>query len=344
MRVVFRVDASETVGAGHLVRCLVLADLIADFGGASHFLVRNRNVVADRLLHNSAHEVRYLNLPESSSILDDARASAEAMPGVVDWVVVDHYGLDSRWEVALHSYTKFLLVIDDLANRAHACDLLVDPGFGRQVAHYAGLMERRAEMLLGTRHAILKPAFADYHNVAPIWPAVCHAHVFFGGGSPVAWLPAYVKAMLDAIPTLSLCAVGFADEESMAQLIKIYGLRLKWKRHVEKMALEYSQCDIAIGSPGTATWERACVGLPSGLIATANNQIPILHDLERQGFCRYLGAAWEFNELEFVGLFRDFLQDRSSLVAMRALGISSVDGNGARRIVQKLFSESVGDV
>lgn len=344
MRVVFRVDASETVGAGHLVRCLVLADLIADFGGVSYFLLRDRNVVTDRLLHNSTHEVRYLNLPESSSVWDDAQTSAQWMPGAIDWVVVDHYGLDFRWEATVRGCAKSLLAIDDLANRPHDCDLLVDPGLGRQISDYAGLMRRRSEMLLGTRYAMLKPAFSDYHNAAPIWPAVCRGHVFFGGGSPAAWLPAYVKAMLDAVPALSVSSVGFADEDAMAQLIEIYGSRLKWSRYVEEMAREYSQCDIAIGSPGTATWERACVGLPSGLIATANNQIPILLDLERQGFCRYLGVAWAFDESKFVALFKDFLQDRASLGAMRSLGVSSVDGNGAQRIVQKLFSEGICDV
>lgn len=343
MRVVFRVDASETVGAGHLVRCLVLADLIADLGGVSLFLLRERNVVTERLLHNSAHEVRYLGLLESSSVWDDARTSGQWMTGVIDWVVVDHYGLDLRWEATVRGCAQSLLVIDDLANRPHDCDLLVDPGLGRQSADYAGLMGRQAEMLLGTRYAILKPAFADYHNAAPIWPAVCRAHVFFGGGSPAAWLPAYVKAMLDAVPALSVSSVGFADEDAMTQLIEIYGSRLRWSRYVGEMAREYAQCDIAIGSPGTATWERACVGLPSGLIATANNQIPILHDLERQGFCRYLGAACEFDEPKFVGLFKDFLQDQPSLGAMRSLGVSSVDGSGAQRIVRKLFSKGMRD-
>ena len=338
MRVVFRVDASEILGVGHLVRCLVLADLIADFGGSSLFLVGDKNVVADRLLHNSVHEVRYLNLPKSCSILDDARASTQWMQDVVDWVVVDHYNLDFRWETKVRTYVGSILVIDDLANRPHDCDLLVDPGLGHQITDYATLMKRRAEMFLGPRYAILKPAFANYYNAASIWPAVCRAHVFFGGGSSAEQLPIYVETILDAVPMLSVSAVGFADEGAMVKLINIYGSRLKWSRYVEEMALEYSQCDIAIGSPGTATWERACVGLPFGLIATANNQIPIAHDLERRGFCRYLGAAWEFDKFKFVEIFRDFLQDRTSLVTMRSLGVSLVDGNGAQRIVKKLFS------
>lgn len=344
MKVSFRVDASEALGAGHLVRCLVLADAIAARGGRCTFFLRQVNKYVERLLKNNTHEVCSLDIAEASTPEEDAEAVVQKMPQIADWLVSDHYGLDARWERIVRVKAKRILVIDDLADRPHDCDLLVDPGLGRLISDYAGLMDRQADMLLGTRYAILRPAFADYHNTAPMWPTVCRAHVFFGGGSPATWLPAYVNAMLKAVPALNVSAVGFADEGAMAQQIAIYGSRLKWSRYVDEMAPEYSQCDIAIGSPGTATWERACVGLPSSLIATANNQIPILHDLERQGFCRYLGAAWEFDEPKFAELLKDFLQDRASLEAMRLLGVSSVDGNGAQRIVKKLFSEGVGDV
>jgi len=343
MKVSFRVDVSEALGAGHLVRCLVLADAIAARGGKCTFFLRNVNTYAGRLLANVTHEVCSLDIHAESTLEQDAEAVTRHTCRIADWLVTDHYGLDARWERIVRVKAKRILALDDLADRTHDCDLLVDPGLGRQVSDYAGLMERPAAMLLGTRYAILKPAFVNYHNTAPMWPTVCRAHVFFGGGSPATWLPAYVNAMLKAVPALNVNAVGFADEWTMNQLIEIYGSRLKWSRYVDEMAREYSQCDIAIGSPGTATWERACIGLPSGLIATANNQIPILHDLERQVFCRYLGAAWEFDESKFSELFRNFLQDRAVLAAMRSLGVSSVDGDGAQRIVQKLFLEDIRD-
>ncbi len=343
MKVHFRVDASEALGAGHLVRCLVLADAIAARGGRCAFFLCHVNKYAERILNNTIHEVFSLDVDEASAPETDAEAVVQKMLQATDWFVVDHYGLDAGWERIARAKAKRILALDDLADRPHDCDLLVDPGLGRRAGDYAGLMGRRAEMLLGTQYAILKPSYAEYHDAAPVWPEACRAHVFFGGGSPARWLPTYVSAMLEAAPSLSVSAVGLGDEEAMARLVEFYGPRLKWKRHVDDMAWEYSQCDMAVGSPGTATWERACIGLPSGLVATASNQIPILRDLERQGFCRYLGAAWEFDEPKFVRLFKDFMQDKASLAATRALGLSSVDGLGAQRIVQKLFSEGVGD-
>lgn len=341
MNVVFRVDASATIGSGHLVRCLVLANLIASSGGVSYFLIGSKNVVTEQLLHNSMHNVCYLHLSAVHSIWDDLNISVLSMPKQpIDWLIVDQYNLDARWELGSRAYTKALMVIDDLANRPHSCDLLVDPGLGRKPNHYIKLLSETTQTMLGVNYAILKPEFLIHHGVAPLWPTIRRAHVFFGGGS-ATWLPAHVEAILNSAPTLNVRAVGFANNEAMTRLIEIYGVRLQWNPYIKEMAQEYALCDIAIGSPGTATWERACVGLPSALIATAANQIPILKELDQQAFCRYLGAAWEFNRIEFSNLLKSFLSDQASLIKMRNLGLASVDGKGADRIVKKLFEISL---
>lgn len=343
MRIHFRVDASEALGAGHLVRCLVLADAMAARGGRCRFFLRDINPYVERILNNTAHEVCALEIDEAGGAPADAEALGRKVEAVADLLVVDHYGLDAGWERIARAGARRILVIDDLADRPHDCDLLVDPGLGRRAEDYAPLMGRRTEMLMGTRYAILKPTYAGFHGAAPVWPAARRAHVFFGGGSPATWLPAYVGAMLEAVPALSVSAVGLGDEDAMRRLAEVHGARLQWRRHVDDMAGEYARCDVAIGSPGTATWERACIGLPSGLVATARNQVPILRGLERQGFCRYLGAAWEFDAPEFVQLVQAWIQDQAALAATRALGVASVDGLGAQRIVQKLFAEGGGD-
>jgi UDP-2,4-diacetamido-2,4,6-trideoxy-beta-L-altropyranose hydrolase len=343
MRVHFRVDASEALGAGHLVRCLVLADAMVARGGRCRFFLRDINPYAKRILNNTVHEVCSLEIDETEGAPADAEALRRKIQVAADWLVVDHYDLDADWERIARAGVRRILVIDDLANRPHDCDLLVDPGLGRRVEDYAIWIGRSTQMLLGTRYAILKPAYAEFHGAAPVWPTARLAHVFFGGGSPATWLPAYVGAMLDAVPTLSVLAIGLGNEEAMHKLAGVHGARLQWRPHVDDMAAEYARCDVAIGSPGTATWERACIGLPSGLVATARNQVPILRGLERQGFCRYLGATWEFDTPEFVRFVQAWMQDQAALAATRALGVASVDGLGAQRIVQKLFAKGGGD-
>lgn len=339
MNVFFRADASESIGTGHLMRCLVLADAVASQGGHGHFIVRNWNTVSRRILDNTPHGVSSLDLPDTCDALEDARRCLEvlqAQPGAIDWLVVDHYGLDARWETLVGSAAASLLVIDDLADRPHDCDVLVDPGLGRQVSAYAAWLPARAQTLLGSPYAILKPAYAQHHGSAPRWPQTRRAHVFFGGGSSAAWLPACVEALMDVEPALEVFAVGICDEAAMQGLEARHGSRLTWSRHEADMAPHYARCSVAVGSPGTATWERACIGLPSALMATASNQVPILEQLDRQGLCRYLGPAWEWHTPTLTDRLRAFLQDSASLAAMRALGTASIDGRGAERIVKRL--------
>lgn len=345
MNVFFRADASDIIGTGHLVRCLVLADAVASRGGRAHFIVRSWNTVSRRILDNTPHQVLSLDLPDTCDALEDARRCLQILQahGTVDWLVVDHYGLDARWETLAGASATSLLVIDDLADRPHDCDALVDPGLGRQASAYAAWVPTRTQTMLGSPYAILKPAYAQHHGSAPRWPQTRRAHVFFGGGSSAVWLPACVEALMNAEPALEVFAVGICDEVAMRRLEAHHGRRLTWSRHEADMAPNYSRCSVAVGSPGTATWERACIGLPSALIATASNQVPILEQLDQQGLCRYLGPAWEWHMPALTDQLRAFLQDSASLAAMRELGTSSVDGRGAERIVKRLLDPGARD-
>lgn len=339
MNVFFRTDASDHIGAGHLTRCLVLADAIAGQGGTCHFLVRHQNAVSRRLLDGRSHTVFSLDLPEDCDPAEDARRCvgyARSVATPVDWWVVDHYGLDAQWERVARSLSSSILVVDDLADRAHDCDVLVDPGLGRQASDYARWVSGPADLLLGSRYAMLKPAFALNHGRAPLWPEVRRAHVFFGGGSAAEWMPECIDIMMDVEPDLDVSAVGICSEQAMDRLMERHGSRLDWVRQVDDMARHYATCSVALGSPGTATWERACIGLPSAVLATAPNQIPILEGLDRLGLCRFLGPAWELKVPELRSRIRDFLQDDAARAAMRNFGLSAVDGRGVERLLRRL--------
>lgn len=346
MNVVFRADASEALGAGHLARCLVLAGEISKRGGTCQFLIRNRNAVACRVLENCLHETTSLDLPDTCDPIEDARRCAHYVQGVstaVDWLIVDHYGLDARWEDVFRSMRPSVLVIDDLANRSHQCDVLVDPGMGREAADYAGWIPAQADTLIGSRYAILNPSFALHHAGSPLWPMVRRAHVFFGGGASARWLPACVEMLMKADATMEIFALGFCDEQAMTRLHETHGPRLSWSRYEADMIQHYERCSVAFGSPGAATWERACMGLPSAVMATAENQIPILMQLDQLGLCRYMGPVWEWDEFQLIEWVRSFLQDDTSRASMRATGLTSIDGLGAERIVLRLIAKGQGN-
>ncbi|WP_292781456.1 UDP-2,4-diacetamido-2,4,6-trideoxy-beta-L-altropyranose hydrolase [Methylophilus sp. UBA6697] len=346
MHVVFRTDASETIGSGHLMRCLLLADAIVQSGGKCSFIIRNRNIVTDRLLKNCSHDVFFLNLLEVVNQVEDALQSIKCMKNIlpsVDWVVVDHYGIDAKWEALIRVRTKHILVIDDLANRFHECDVLVDPGYGRKSLDYNCLLSPQTLQLLGPKYAILHPSFALSHASAPLWPELRRVHIFFGGGTSAKWLGSCIESIMEVEHDIEILALGFCDEQVMANLQKKIGGKLEWSRYEMEMVKHYARCSLAVGSPGTATWERACMGIPSAVVATAENQIPILKKLDQLGLCRYLGPASELQTTELRENLRAFFQDDISRSHMRATGLAAVDGKGTERILRNLLEKSQSD-
>jgi UDP-2,4-diacetamido-2,4,6-trideoxy-beta-L-altropyranose hydrolase len=344
MRMAIRVDVSELAGAGHFTRCLALADQFSAAGGRVMFLTQKAVPLVTGALANRPHELRVLDLPQSASQEDDAWASVGALDACCDWLVVDHYGLDHRWESALRAHERRLLVIDDLADRGHACDVLVDPGFAREAAAYDGLVPPHAQLLLGSRYALLKPGFARDHDSAPPWPQRRRVHVFFGSGATAFnWLAPYSERLLEGLPNIEVHALGRGDMHAMIDLRRRFADRFDWQEQVDDMAAHMAGCSVAVGAPGSATWERACVGLPSALVATSDNQIGILQQLDRANFCRYLGTAWQLGADAFIAGVVAFLSDEPRLRELRACGVTAVDGRGTERIVGHLVGQECTD-
>lgn len=343
MRMAIRTDASDSIGAGHFTRCLALADRVAALGGRVRFLVHQAHPVITEALADRAHALLVLNVPEGASPEDDAQASARALDSECDWLVVDHYGLDDRWETSLRERAQNVVVIDDLADRCHDCDILVDPGYGRDSANYAGLVPPPAELLLGTRFALLKHTFAAHHDTARLRFERRRVHVFFGSGATaMRWLAKYCQWLLDAFPDIQVCAVGRGDLKAMQALGQRHAARLDWQEQVDDMAAHMATCDVAVGGPGSATWERACVGLSSALVATSENQVPVLRVLDDARFCRFLGSVWDLDAARFAAGIAAFLDDRDALADMRARGVAAVDGRGVDRIARRLIRQEHG--
>ena len=175
MTVYFRADASATIGSGHVMRCMTLADRIMSKGQTTHFLCRSLPKSLKDMLIGKGHSVTMLTSaaePDSIGTLahsawlgvaqtQDAKDCQDVIGAQkADWIVVDHYALDAEWESLMRSHCGQLLVIDDLADRRHDCDILLDQNLGRRPEDYDGLVPDQALKLIGPQHALLRPEFA----------------------------------------------------------------------------------------------------------------------------------------------------------------------------------------
>ncbi len=351
--VIFRADASTRIGTGHVTRCLTLAKNLSRHGAKIVFVCRAADRDLADQIKSSGFEL--LNIPcdvtrhgNESTKLDllagdwqiDALQCLNMLSayGKADWLIVDHYSLDARWERMVRPVAKRIMVIDDLANRPHDCDYLLDQTYGEDGTRYQGLLPADCHALFGTSYALLKPEFAMARGQLAkktllVDPQI--VHVFFGGTDVHSNTLRFTTLLLGNFLGIHLKVVvgqGSTVEPELTRLAARYGSRLSWVKGIATMAEYMAACDIAIGAPGMTTWERACLGVPAAYIAVSENQVAILEQLAIRGLCLFLGVDHAITDGQFVKAFDSFLGDHARLVAMRERGMTAVDGLGAERV------------
>lgn len=345
MRIVFRVDASTAIGSGHLVRCLTLAETLRKSQVDLHFICRDLPGDANQWLSDQGYAVTRLAPGNDWSQAIDRKASREALTalGHIDWLVVDHYDLDAEWETAMRSHTKRLLVIDDLANRPHDCDLLLDQNFRLDSPPPYGSLAPKARLLLGPRYALLRPEFGQARTARKVHDGhIRRVLVCFGGADPANHTAAALQALQPWRHRLARIDVILGNANPYRAEIETLCATLP-QAHLYQPCTNMAElmlaADLAIGAGGTMNWERLCLGLPSLAIAIADNQRPGLNALLEAGYL--LGQAEPSSPAEArLASWLAIMFDNPAL--MRGLaqrGAALVDGQGAERVADCLLAE-----
>jgi UDP-2,4-diacetamido-2,4,6-trideoxy-beta-L-altropyranose hydrolase len=361
-----RVDASSLIGLGHFMRCLALADAARAHGANTLFIARNLPNSCLSLLVASGHEHVDIETPcvdrpaidEVTSCYAhshwlpvsqqrDASDCLRAIEGFVpDWLIVDHYALDAVWEEALAPHCKRLMVIDDLADRPHACDLLLDQNLGRRAEDYKPYLKRSEEMMIGPQFSLLRPEFATYRNRSLVKRDTQKLNcvlVAMGGADNDNVTGDVLTALLSAnIPSDIQFKIVLGAQTKWAEQVRDLAGRLGDRASVyigvSNMAELMAECALAIGAAGGSAWERCCLGLPTILIVLAENQragATALHTA---------GAAITSNDvLEIPELIESLLRDNGPGSAVQRMSLSArqlVDGLGLERVLRRMFGDA----
>lgn len=337
-RVAFRADAGAVLGSGHVMRCLTLADALRLRGAECRFICRRQPGHLGDLIARRGYALDWL--PENCTVAEDARLSREILADGVDWLVVDHYGLDAVWERALADVAGKVLAIDDLADRPHACSLLLDQNwFADPAARYAGLLPEGGRALLGPEYALLNPRYAELARRRPDrGQPVGRVLVFLGGGDP-ANLTGRVLARLDDFPGLAVDVVAGHAHPARHALDDWCGERPGARLHPagEGFATLLAEADIAIGAGGTTTWERCCLGLPSLVLGIADNQYQVATAVAEFGAHLYLGPAEAVSDRQLAAALDTLLGQAGLRRHLAERGRALVDGRGAERLANILL-------
>ena len=361
LRVAFRVDASQAMGTGHVMRCLALADAVVAGGGCCLFIMRRMDGNLIEHVVAKGYEVAALASPPSDATgatAESAYADWLEVPSAIDaaetvealtstgpwaWLVVDHYAIDAAWHRAVRPAFGRLAVIDDLANRSHDADLLIDQNLSEAPTRYAGKAPQSCTTLLGPRFALLRPEFAKIRALQPriVGPSVRRVLVFLGGvDAPGATLPAL--AALETVRTSSVIAdvvIGTTNPNANAVVEWCAGRPwVKVHQGGADLATLMAGADIAIGAGGTTALERCVLGLPTLTIIIADNQVPGVSALARRGATINAGKLGleMADQTLLVAMLRTLInsEDLRRHVAHSASAL--VDGRGVGRVLGHL--------
>ncbi len=369
MIVTFRADASLQIGTGHVMRCLTLADALAAGGTECQFICRAHRGNLIDFIRGKGYVVHALPVsddvgaglgaqpPDGSAVdlvhshwlaatqAEDAEACAPILAAQrPDWLIVDHYALDARWERAVAPHFRKLMVIDDLADRPHVCDLLLDQTFSREAADYRPLVPAGCNLLCGSQYALLRPEFAalrPYSLQRRALP-VLHELLITMGGVDKDNATGQVLQALRMCPLPVDCRITVVMGATAPWLDEVLNQAqdMPWTTQVlvgvRDMAQLMADSDLAIGAAGATSWERCCLGLPTAMMVLAENQRKIAEALTESGAAYLVDASVLNNRLLILP---EHLEPQA-LGSMSTAAAAITDGVGVARVTETLINKA----
>jgi UDP-2,4-diacetamido-2,4,6-trideoxy-beta-L-altropyranose hydrolase len=328
----FRVDASSAIGGGHVVRCLALADALKAENWRVIFHCGPESTAVVPALARSPHTVG-----RSDSVPAEATALA----------VFDGYHLSRPDEATWRAHARCMLVIDDLADRPHECDVLVDPTHGRDPADYRNRVPAAARVLTGASYAMLRPQFRLARRAALArrhGGSVERVLVSFGANDGKGMVPHALRALAAVLPHVDVDVVLGArpPTDELVALAATLPLRVSLLGPVDDMAALMVDADLCIGGAGGTAWERCCLGLPTVAVQTADNQAGVMAGLAAAGAAAEAGD-WTQAPARLADAALALALDGGRRREMAHRAAILCDGLGTRRIVLAVSPETAGD-
>ncbi len=337
LSIAVRADASSAIGTGHIFRCMALTDEFRRRGGNAFYVCADAPGNLIGMLEEKGYQVK--SIPDALNADQDARATLAALSDwpSFDWLVVDHYGLDARWERAVQSRAKRMAAIDDLADRVHDVDVLFDASHDEtQLDMYTGLVASRTHLALGAKYILLRREFADRAPSQRRFDKVRSILVTLGGNDPTNATGLVLDAlddpqfsMIDIDVTLGISNPRLSALKQRARLMTNVNLHVQSSRMAELM----TGADLCVGAGGTTSWERCYMGLPSLILILAENQREIAERLDRLGCGRSLGLSIDHSPASIREALCDAIADDGWRGESSRRARELVDGHGVRRVV-----------
>ena len=343
------------------MRCLTLAERLRTDGAVVQFICREHVGHLCDLIESAGYSVHRLAKPVGVlTLLGDEQKLAHSHwlgvsqeedakdvegilrdKGIIDWLVVDHYALGVAWESSIRTHARKIMVIDDLADRQHDCDVLLDQNLhSNMVTQYRKLVPSHCNLILGPKFAMLRPEFGAERGQLRDRDGIVQRILVFFGGSDLDNVTSKALNALDRLnrSDITIDVVVGGENPNRHEMQAWCEKRSNSNYHfqISNMAELMARADLALGAGGSTTWERCAMGLPSLIISIADNQVAIADAVDREGAAIYLGSANVVSVEHIVEKLRKLMDDTALLSDMSERAYDLSDGKGVGRIQAQL--------
>ena len=358
MKFTIRTDASLQMGSGHVMRCLTLAKLLTHQGHSITFICRahdghlapviEQNSFAIHLLAKGEHNDFAKNYAHSDWLgASETQDFADCQPILTqlqpDWLIIDHYAIGKHWQSLAKGLLPSLkiLAIDDLADRQHDCDILLDQNFGRKSESYQSFVPNQCHLLLGSRYTLLRDEFCQWREVSLARrKTIRHPKTILVnlGGVDNDNITLTILQSLQGIAQIKDYSVTVVMGKTAPHIDSVQDFANKANFACEvivnahNMAQLMANADLAIGAAGSTTWERCCLGLPMLLIVLADNQTVIAEALAQNNVVKVVSDIAKLDAQ--LPTLLDELSKNYKTYSQKSAQL--VDGHGSTRVANWL--------
>lgn len=358
MTAIFRVDASFEIGTGHVIRCLTLARELRRRGFEIVFVMRQLDGDLIDFVEHEGFKVIKLKRPEYNKCSDlQSHSSGLRVPWNEDCdevrtaikpaingrkvLIIDHYSIDQRWETKLRDIVDEIVVIDDLADREHDCDALLDQNLTRNMnERYAKLVSVQCKKLIGPSYALLRDEFRTLRSrVKTRFGKVQHVLLFLGGTDIKNQTERLIRILTEVESHLQYDVVVGSSNPYKQKIQEICGRskNVHFYYNIKNIAELMASADFSVGAAGTTTWERCSLGLPTAALIVAENQREVAITAHEYGIIYNLGEANSITDMELTSKVCALIKDERQRETISRRSMDMVDGRGVERVVDEFF-------
>ena len=316
------------------MRCLALAQAGLDAGGNATFVTAEATPSIEARLQIEGFGVLRLRAAPGSA--EDSNRTAElARQENADWVVLDGYQFDAKFQSQLRNAGVKVLFLDDHGGASpYSADLVLNQNVHASEDLYRD-RESYTRLLLGPRYVMLRREFRFWKTRKLETPACARRVLLTMGGSDPDNVTEQILQILIAMPDLELTVVVGGSNPHLSSIetfVERANRPVRLLKDISDMPALMVWADLAVASAGTTSLEMCMMGLPAALCVLAPNQEKIASELGRLGAAANLGYLHRSPRDKTEEMLRELVQSEVKRREMSVRGREIVDGHGVQRV------------